>query len=179
MQRSLAHPWAAVVTIVTLIHSRSSDNHTYHHPCVYVSVYTYIYIYLFLSPHSLPNSVFLLDTGSFSWATTSCRPCHSAFLPGFHHLLCEYAVFCVARVCVCVFCVTVCTDRQTHREISEIVPAHARTHTCRDPLHTLELRWWRVRRWFVLAPHTNIRTQTHKYAYLFVCFSEYISQLFA
>ncbi len=32
----------------------------------------------------------------------------------------------------------------------------------------LELRWWRVWRWFALAPHTqHIHTQTHKYAFFF------------
>jgi hypothetical protein len=34
-------------------------------------------------------------------------------------------------------------------------------HTCRDHSHTLELRWWRVWRWFALAPHTIIHTNMH------------------
>jgi hypothetical protein len=45
MQRSLTHPWAAVVTSVTLIRSRSSYNHTYKH--VYLSVHVYVYMFLF------------------------------------------------------------------------------------------------------------------------------------
>ncbi len=51
MQRSLAHPWSAVVTSVTLIRSRSSSNHTYKHAylCVWcVCVYTYIHIFVCL-----------------------------------------------------------------------------------------------------------------------------------
>ncbi len=177
MERSLAHPWAAVVTSVTLIRSRSSYtrtytdtqvcmfvcllfwayltagcltlirsrsscNHTYQHAylCVCVCIYLSFFLFVFLSiPYSWwANSLFLLDTGSLSWATTSCRPCHPAFSPGFHHLsecacfswlstemmwlsdsvdflslLDMYlTVFIVLCVCVC-FGVTVCTGRQT------------------------------------------------------------------
>ena len=51
-------------------------------------MYTYFFLCLlaFLSIHDswLPNSLFLLDTGSLFWTTTSCRPCQPAFLTGFH-----------------------------------------------------------------------------------------------
>ena len=107
----------------------------------------------------IPFSLFLLDTGCFICPTTSCRPCHPAFLPGFHRfsecacfswlsteilclsdsvdflsLLAMYLpVFLVLLVCVCV-CVCVChgVHRQTNRhsrEISEMVPAQTRAHT--------------------------------------------------
>jgi hypothetical protein len=105
----------------------------------------------------LPNSLFLLDTGSFIWTTTSCRPCHPAFLPGFH-MFCECVcyswlstemlwlsesvdvislldmyvpVLLALLVCVCVF-LRHSVHRQTNRhsrDISEIVPAHTRSHT--------------------------------------------------
>ncbi len=88
MQRSLAHPWAAVVTSVTLIRSRSSYKHTYKHAylCVYVYIYMFFCVCVFLIiPDSwLPNSLVLLDTGIFHCPTTSCRPCRQAFLPDFH-----------------------------------------------------------------------------------------------
>ncbi len=50
---------------------------------------------------------------------------------------------------------------------------HARARTFRDYSHTLELRWWRVWRWFALAPHTIIHTNMHTcvyvwYIYIFV-----------
>ncbi len=130
-----------------------------------------IFLFVFLSiPYSwLPNSLFLLDTGSFICPTTSCRPCHPAFLPGFHRfgecvcfswlsteILCTsesvdflslldmyFSVFLVVLVCVCV-CLWHGVHRQTNRhsrEISETVPAHTRAHTCRDYSRTLELRW--------------------------------------
>jgi hypothetical protein len=111
---------------------------------IYIYIYIYIYISIFLSIHVSwwPNSLFLLDIGILICPTTCCRPCHLAFLPGFHRF-CEYAcfswlstemlclsesvdflsfldmylpVFVVLFVCVCVcvcVCVTVCTGRQT------------------------------------------------------------------
>jgi hypothetical protein len=117
----------------------------------------YVYKYFFLSvPCSwLPNSLCLLDTDGLICATTSCRPCQTAFLPGFHRcsecacffswlsteILCSsesvdflslldmyLPVFLVLLVCVCV-CLCHDVHRQTNRhsrEISEIVPAHAR-----------------------------------------------------
>jgi hypothetical protein len=142
MQRSLARPCAAVVTSVTLIRSRSSYHHTYQHAylCVCVCIYL-LFIFLLSIPHSWwPNSLFLLDTGILFCPTTSCLPCHPAFLTGFHRfsecacfsllrteILCSsesvdflslldmyLPVFLVLLVCVCVyFCVTVCTGRQT------------------------------------------------------------------
>ncbi len=257
-------------------------------------------------------SLFLLDTGVFRCPTTSCRPCHPTFLPGFH-LFSECVCFlwlcteCCAWVKVLNVCVSVyvwvymtavwpnikCllhmdrtsglyiqawvhtdvhaqTDTERHSGwIGEIVAAHAlahvvytrtplrcgvvvvtclhscmcmhaclslsfsfgentvvfmlhycvwpylflfvhfyehaqqlsthtRAHTFRDHSHTLELRWWRVWRWFALAPHTVIHTNMHtcvyvfKYIYrciyiyiymyiyiyiLFVCFSDYTWQL--
>ena len=38
--------------------------------------------------------------------------------------------------------------------------------------HTLELRLWRVWRWFALAPYTHIHTQTH--SSMFVCLSFWV-----
>jgi hypothetical protein len=145
---------------LTPVRSRFSYNHTYQHAylCVYVCVSVYMYIYVLLSIRYswLPNSLFLLDTGSFLWTTTSCRPCHRTFLPGFHRfrecvfswlsteILCLsesvdfpslfdvcLPVFFVLLVCVCVFSSHV-VYRQTNRhsrEISDIVPAHTRAHT--------------------------------------------------
>ncbi len=46
---------------------------------------------------------------------------------------------------------------------------HTRARTCRDHSHTLELRWWRVWRWFALADHTIIHTNRPT-----VCMSAYI-----
>ncbi len=83
-------------------------------------------------------------------------------------------------MCVCVFCVTVSTGRQTDTvERLAKLCQHNRARTCRDHAHTLELPCWRVWRWFALAPHTHIHTHTHEYACLFVCFSEYTWQLVA
>jgi hypothetical protein len=83
-------------------------------------MYIFFLFFLLSIPHGwLPNSVFLFGTGSFFCSTTSCRPCHPAFLPGLHRLS-ECACF----SCVCV---TTCTRKQTDsREIGEIVPAHTR-----------------------------------------------------
>ncbi len=141
MQRSLAHLWAAVVASVTLLRSRSSDNHTYKHAylcvwcvCVCVYIYTYIFLFAFLSiPDScLPNSLFLLDTGNFLCTTTSCRPCQPTFLPGFH---------CLGWVCVflvAVYTVLYFTSIRTHGR------------TCADHAKAL---WWRI------FPH-NINPRT-------------------
>jgi hypothetical protein len=219
--RSLTHPWAAVVTSVTLIRSRSaypytytdahvcmfvcllfwvyltagwlalirsrsSYNHTYQHAylCVCVCMYLLFFCLFFFLSSWLPNSLFLLVTGILICGTTRCQPCHLTFLPGFHRfrewtcfprlspeILClservdflslldmYFPVFSVLLVCVCV-----CLCHGVHRQTN---------HS-----HTLELRWWRVWRWFALAPHTHIHTQTHKYACLLVCFSEYTWQL--
>jgi hypothetical protein len=90
------------------------------------------------------------------------------------------SVFSVA--CVCVFCVTVCTGRQTdtvERLAKQYQHTRVRAHTCRDHSHTLEQRCWRAWRWFVLSLHTHVHIQTHKYACLFVCFCEYTWQLVA
>jgi hypothetical protein len=97
--------------------------HTYMHTCV--SVYLYIYIFIcclfaFMSIHDscLLNSLFLLETGCLFCTTTSCRPCHPTFLPGFHRLgecacfswlFIEYSAWVkVLNVCECV-CVWVYT----------------------------------------------------------------------
>jgi hypothetical protein len=50
---------------------------------------------------------------------------------------------------------------------------HTRAHTCRDHSHTLELRWWRVWRWFALAPQTIIHTNIHTVC-MCVCVNLYI-----
>ena len=61
----------------------------------------------------LPNSLFLLDTGVFNCPIISCRPCHPAFLPSFHHwrecdcyVTVPYAEYCTGvkmlNVCECV-----------------------------------------------------------------------------
>ncbi len=42
-------------------------------------------------------------------------------------------------------------------------------HTCRDHSHTLVLRWWRVWRWFALAPHTVIHTNMHTFVWMCGC----------
>ena len=73
----------------TLIRCRSSYNHTYQHAYLCVCMYVFVlFLFVLLSkPCSwLPNSLFLLDTGIFICLTTNCRPCHPAFLPGFHRL---------------------------------------------------------------------------------------------
>ena len=144
---------------MTLIRSRSSYTYTYQRAylCVCVCIYL-LFIFLLSIPYSWwPNSLFLLDTGILFCPTTSCRPCHPAFLTGFHRcsectcfswlsteilwlsesvdflsLLDMYLpMFLVWRVCVCV-CLCHSVHRQTNRhsrEISEIVPAHTRAHT--------------------------------------------------
>ncbi len=113
--------------------------------CILVCLCMYIFVlfcFVLVSiPYSwLPNSLFLLDTGSLVWTATSCRPCHPAFLLGFFclgkcacfswlstEILCWSAgidfpslldiyvpVFLVELVCVRedVFCVTVVTGRE-------------------------------------------------------------------
>jgi hypothetical protein len=74
--------------------SRSSYNHIYQHAYLCVSTYVLFVLFWFgfLSiPDSwLPNSLFLLDTGILFCTATSCRPCHPAFLLGFHRF-CECA----------------------------------------------------------------------------------------
>jgi hypothetical protein len=108
-----------------------------------------LFFFVFLSiPYSwLPNSLFLLDTGILICTTTSCRPGHPAFLPGFHRFR-ECACFCWLSTEILGFSSSVdvlslldmylpvflChgVHRQTNRhsrEISEIVPAHTRTRT--------------------------------------------------
>jgi hypothetical protein len=74
---------------MTLSRSRSSDNHAYKHTihtvCMCVCVCVCVFMLFDCFPDScLPNSLFLLDSGDFIWTTTSCRPCHPTFLPGFH-----------------------------------------------------------------------------------------------
>ncbi len=61
------------------------------HTIIHTNMNTFVYIYIyclcvFLSIYEscLPKSLFLLDTGVFRCPTTSCRPCHPTFLPGFH-----------------------------------------------------------------------------------------------
>jgi hypothetical protein len=125
---------------------------------MYIIVFVFHLVLLSIPYSWLPTSLFLLDTGSFLWTTTSCRTCHRTFLPGFHglgecvvFLVAEYwdtvlewkcwfsiifwrvfaCVSIVAFVCVC-FVVSrrAPAAKQTHSaEISEIVPAHARAHT--------------------------------------------------
>ncbi len=114
VQRWLAHPWAAVVTSMTLIRSRSLYTHTYTDTqvCMFVCLFAFLstpdswlsylwfalalvclcmnifvlFLFSFLSaPYSwLPDSLLLLDTGSFICPTTSCRSWNPVFLPGFH-----------------------------------------------------------------------------------------------
>jgi hypothetical protein len=143
----------------------------------------------------LPNSLFLLDTDSFIYPTTSCRPCHPAFLQGFHRfgecvcfswlstrILClsksvdflsflymYVGVFLVLFVCLCVCLLCLGVHRQTNRhrrEISEILPTHTRACTTVARDHSDTLG-------FVLAPHTHIHARTHKYVSLFACLSEH------
>jgi hypothetical protein len=52
-------------------------------------MYVYMFVTCLLAFLSIPdswwpNSLFVLDTGLFICPATSCRPCHPAFLPGFH-----------------------------------------------------------------------------------------------
>ncbi len=58
-----------------------------------------------------------------------------------------------------------------NHEHARQLSAHTRARTCRDHSHTLELRWWRVWRWFALPSHTIIK---YKHAYLCVCVYMYI-----
>jgi hypothetical protein len=117
-----------------------SYNHTYQHPYLCVCVRIYLFVVLSIPCSWLSNSLFLLDTGILLWNTTSCRPCQTAFLPGFHRcskcacclwlsneMLClresvdflsfldmYWPVFSVLLVCLCVF-VSRCApaDKQT------------------------------------------------------------------
>ena len=83
-----------MVTSVTLIRSRSSYTHTFTDTRMHVCLLAFLSLpdswlpgiltgLLCFTGGFLPNSLFLLDTGSFLWTTTSCRPCQTAFLPGF------------------------------------------------------------------------------------------------
>jgi hypothetical protein len=65
--------------------------------CILVCLCMYIFVLFFIVflsiPYSwLPTSLFLLGTGSLILTTTSCRPCHRTFSPGFHRFS-EYACF--------------------------------------------------------------------------------------
>ena len=58
--------------------------------CILVCLCVYIGSYICIPYSWLPNSLFLLDTGYFICPTTSCRPCHGTFSPGFQSFS-EYA----------------------------------------------------------------------------------------
>ena len=118
--------------------------HTWCCVCIYVFFFC-LFFWVYLSAGCL--TLCLLDTGIFICTTTSCRPCHRTFLPGFHRfgecacfswlsteilLLSESlmkvlifyhyvtcAVFWVLCVCVCVF---LChgVHRQTNRDSKQI-----------------------------------------------------------
>ena len=101
---------------VMLIRCRSSDNwHTHMHTCAHVYKYKSCFLSDYLCVHDscLSNSVCLLDTGILVWLATSCRPCHPAVLPGFHHccecacLSCLFTMYCswgkLLNVCECVY----------------------------------------------------------------------------
>ncbi len=112
--------------------------HIYIHS--HTSMHVCLFAFLSIPDSWLPNSLLLLDTGGLVCLTTSCRPCHPTFFPGFHRLgvcvclswlsteiLClsdsldflsllamHFPEFLVLFACVCVcVCVTVCTGRQT------------------------------------------------------------------
>ncbi len=54
------------------------------HTNIHASVSVYAFFFFRIPYSCLPNCLFLLDTGSLGCSTTSCRPCHQTFLPGFH-----------------------------------------------------------------------------------------------
>jgi hypothetical protein len=123
---ALAHPWDAVemlhlhaCVLISFLFFRWSNvcfTNVYERIC-FLSFHFYEHARQ-LSAHERAymqsNSLFLLDTGSFCFSTTSCRPCHPAFLPGFHRL-CECVCFSwvfteyCAWVKVLNVCVSVCT----------------------------------------------------------------------
>jgi hypothetical protein len=106
--------------------------------CILVCVCMYIFVlflFVFLSvPYSwLPDSLFLLDTGSFVWRTTSCRTCHRTFLPDFHRFS-EFACFSWLSTAI--------LGRQTdtvERLAKWYQHTRARAHI--DHSKILELRW--------------------------------------
>ncbi len=119
--------------------------------CIFV---LFLFVFLSVCYSWWPDSLFLVDTGIFFCPTTSCRPCHPAFLQSFHRcsecacflwlsteILClhesvdflsfldmYFPVFLVLLVCVCVcLCHDVYRQINRHsREISEIGPAQTR-----------------------------------------------------
>ena len=147
--------------------------------CVCVCIDLLFFFFLSIPYIWLPNSLLQLETGILLCKTTSCRPCHPVFLPDFHHfsecafwswlsteIVClsasvdflplldmYWSLFLVLLVCMCVrVCVTVCTGRQTDTVetlAKQYQHIRARAHTCRDHSHTLDLRCWRVWRWFI------------------------------
>jgi hypothetical protein len=143
-----------------------------------------------------PNLLFFLDTGRLFWPTTSCQPCHPAFLPGFHRF-CECACFlwlsteilCLGEsvdclsildmylpvflLCVCVFlCHGVHRHMNRHsREIS-IVPAHLRAHTHMQ--RSLAHAWAAVVTSVKLIRSRSSYNHTYQHEYLCVCIWMYL-----
>jgi hypothetical protein len=144
----------------------------------------------------LPNTLFLVDTGIFLWNTTSCRPCHRTFLPGFHRFgecACCFSwlstailrlsesvdflsfldmylpVFLVLLVCVCV-CLCHGVHRQTNRhsrEISEIGPAQ--TRALEHMQRSLAHPWAAVVTSVTLIRSRSAYTHIHRHTSMYVC----------
>ncbi len=159
MQRSLAHPWAAVVTSVKLIRSLSVLIQSYItniHTTVYV--YTYLFCVCFLvwvyTTAVLPNTLFLLDAGNFIWTGTSCRSCHPTFLPGFH------------RSSECVFLVDVSRVLYLSESVEFVSVCVRRVHI--TYMTAVWLKGLSLHRTSVLliqaSGHTNLCTQTNRHS---------------
>ena len=132
---SLAHPWAAVVTSVTLMRSRSSYTHTYTDTRVYMFVCLFFWVYLTAGcltlirsrssyKHTYQHSClcvcmyifvlfFVCFSACFLWMGAEIL-CSSESVKVLSLLDMYLPVFLVLCLCVCVcVCVTVCTGRQT------------------------------------------------------------------
>ncbi len=134
-QRSLTHPWAAVVTSVTLIRSSSSYKHTYKHTykCVRVNISFDLFFVSFLfwvyTTSGCLNLCFSSIQGTFFEQKPVMGPATRHFRRAF---IVEVSV-CVSRGCLESTLLykhqdtRTYTYRQTDRHsrwISEILPAH-------------------------------------------------------
>ncbi len=78
------------------------------HTCVSVYIYIcFFFVCFFEYTCCLSNSLFLLDTGIFFCRTTSCRPCHRTFSPGFH---CFSECSCFAWLSTLILCLSASVD---------------------------------------------------------------------
>ncbi len=146
--------------------------------CVSECVYVWVYM-----TAVWPNIKCLLHMDSTSGMHTPVHV-HACMLISFLYFRWKHSRIYAPLMCmtVSVFCLS--TFMSMHDSCH-----HTHAPTRRDHSHTLELRWWRVWRWFALALHTIIHSNMHKlvcmciswyiyiHIYLFECFSDQKWQL--